>query len=371
MSMFANPQENYKEWDFIQGDFNWGIGRARNDYLTKLNSMSNNEMQIALKDPEPKDPKFAWTKWKSFYGSWDLLNAFDVHRSMLKNEVVVESDYKSYDENLHAMRQIGAILEDKNFKPSYYYSGSKSIHCHLFIDFSSLRKADGIILAKIPERFRFPGLFRKKFIEWLREKIITGWGLDIGEFDKDLINSKHLIRSELSRNKFGYKTFLGNSYKELETIPQICNPETQIRPKIGDIRLSELENPTELLEEFFHDIDQKKKKKEMDRQSISLSRWTDPHKLRPSVQFMLSNEFKQIGDGKKRAMFILANELKRIFGPNEALNMLRDWNLRMDAEIRDEEMVYRVGNKDYCLTDDYIEGFLESIKCDRKLYKDG
>lgn len=361
--MFANPDVDYKEWDFLNGDFNWGIGVARKDYLTKLNSLSKNEMQVALRDPENNK----WTKWKPFYCSFDLNNAFDIHRSILKNEIVVESDYPTYDENLAAVRRIGAVLEAKNFKLSYYYSGNKSIHIHIYVALSSLTLADKKTLDKIPIKFRFPGLFKKKFIEWLREKIIGGWGMDLGDFDENLIKSNHLIRSELSRNKLGYKTFLGNSYKDLETIPMICNPTTNIQPKIGELIMSDIENPTELLEEFLAYLDQDKKKREARKSEISLFSFIGKKGLRPQIKYMLSDEFKEVGDGKQRAMFILANELKKEFGPNKALDMLREWNLRMDAQIRDEELIYRVGNKEYCLTDDYIDAFLESVKCDRKV----
>jgi len=124
---FVDSKLNYKAWDYHWGDSNMCIATQRYFHLYKLAYLSDSEMKLSFRDIETNK----WTKWLSFfkYKVGELQNAYDIHRSLLRNEIVIESDYPTYEENYDATRLIGAILEGKGFQPMYYYSGNKSIHC--------------------------------------------------------------------------------------------------------------------------------------------------------------------------------------------------------------------------------------------------
>ena len=133
----------------------------------------------------------------------------------------------------------------------------------------------------------------------------------------------------------------------------------------------------EIIDEFLQDIDLKNRLKKVRRKEASLSNWINPisnSELRPEVKFLLSDDFKSAGDGFKRGMFILANELKRIYGEGQALIILNDWNVRMGNPVNDKELSYRMNTKIYTLSTDGIKSFLKSLghtnistKCNHKI----
>jgi len=409
MSMIAQPWTDPVGWEYIMGDINLGLSiiQDRYEHLSKLDRLSSGSLQIAMRDVVSG----AWTKWVKFPGplvefttneyrqtSYQVQPAYDIHRSTLENEVVVESDYQCedclrrkkekllavnacpdcYEKNYEATRIIGRILESKGFKPLYYYSGNKSLHVHVYFDFGCFKELDMFLQKQLMEKFKYRSRLVKKFIEWLRERIISCWDLEIREFDTDLIKSKHLIRSELSRNKAGYKTFLGYSYKDLSFIPYVCNAKNRIYPKVGRIKLSRPDHVQELVEDFITDMDTKRKSAKIKRKERSLNAWLpqrDEVELRDCIKLILSDNFSEAGDGYQRAMFILANELKRVH-PDQAAELLRDWNVRMGDPVKDEDIEYRLSQKNYTLTCKYVHEFLSSlgidnipINCKHKIYK--
>ncbi len=97
--------------------------------------------------------------------------------------------------------------------------------------------------------------------------------------------------------------------------------------------------------------------------------------LRDCVKIIMSDEFKLAGDGTSRGMFILVNELKRIFGNETALTIINDWNAKMGNPISQNDIMYRMKLKNYSLNCDYIHNFLEGIgidmdkKCKGKVFK--
>lgn len=217
---------------------------------------------------------------------------------------------------------------------------------------------------QVMEKFKHKGRFVKVFMEWLRQKIISCWDLKAREFDTDLIRCSHLIRSELSRNKKGFKTFLGYSYKDLSFIPRVCNEKNRIYPELGMFRWSRPEFPQDLLEEFLADQDVKHRIDSVRRREFGLRRWLpkeDDTKLRSCIKLILSDNFLEVGDGFHRAMFILANELKKVYGPDEARIILNDWNVRMGSPIKESEIEYRVLSKEYSLSRRYVGEFLRSV----------
>lgn len=384
-------EQGSKEWDFIHGmaHLKMSIIQDRFYYLQEMNDSCGEVLKISLKDPAEKDK---WTKWVGFPGklfksefSWGRVQscglepAIDVHRSVLPNEIVIESDYPTYEENYDASRIVGAILEHKGFIPHYYYSGSKSIHIHVFIDFDKLNNIDPLLGDSILSRFRGSSKrARDSFIEWLREKMISCWDTNAREFDRNLIRATHLIRAELSRNKLGYKTFLGYKYAELPPLPPICNETTRDYPELGKIILSSPNDVPGLMEEFYEAMKVKQTKAKLKRRDKQLSDFFDskPKTLRDCVGAFLSEDFKKVGDGHSRAMFILVNELRQVYGDTVAKAVILDWNVRMGEKVKEAEIDYRFQRKAYNLSCEYIHKFVEELglpltgKCKDKLYKD-
>ena len=338
MVFIANKETNYKLFDYICGNLNMSIATDRYYYLEKLNQQQ--KLKIALMDRDNNH----WTKWGGFPGG--LLSnkhrgvAVDVHRSMMDNEIVIESDYPDYIDNFEASKIIGKILEGKGFIPHYYYSGNKSIHIHVFIDWVTFCQVED----------------RKKFIEWLRAEMISCFGTNVRQFDKDLIKASHLIRCELSKNKKGYKTFLGYTHNDLSFIPYVCNEDNRIYPRLGKIKLSSPHCAWDLMEDFLAE------EKKVKPTATSYFNPDDcPGEIREAVQRLLSDDFKKVGDGLGRAMFIILSELRRVLGDNEAKARLMEWNVRMGFPILQTDIDYRFTKKAYTLSNKYINDFMEEI----------
>jgi len=338
MVFIAHQNINYKLWDYILGNLKMSIATDRYYYLDKLNNQQ--KIKITLMDRDNNH----WTKWGEFPGP--LLSnqhngvAVDVHRSMMDNEIVIESDYPDYIDNFEATKIIGNILEKKGFVPHYYYSGNKSIHTHIFIDWVTFFQIKN----------------RKEFIEWLRSKMISCWDTNIRKFDKNLVKTTHLIRCELSKNKKGFKTFLGYTHNDLSFIPYICNEENRIYPRLGKIILSSPNCAWELIEEF---LEYKNKPKPTLTSNFNPDNCSG--EIRKSIRRLLSNDFKKIGEGRKRAIFIILSELRRVVGDDKAKVMVNDWNVRMGAPIKQSEIDYRFKKKAYTLSNKYINDFMKEI----------
>lgn len=371
---------------FGDGQYKDSILVNRYYYLEDLENRFNGKLKIALQDKSTG----AWTKWKEFpahvlehhKNKWghitcSITTAIDVHRSMFSNEIVVESDYPTYEANYDAIRIIGAIIERKGFIPHYYYSGNKSIHLHIFLDWSCMKAVDLLLQDRL--RIHFAGSqkrFRSKFIAWLRERMVTCWDTLARKFDKDLISAKHLIRSELSRNKLGFKTFLGHSFKDMSFIPTIRNEINGLYPRLGAIRLSSPPKIGDILEEFYQELLMTKKKRLILRKNDSLQKWIPGGKvgIRGCVKAIMSPEFIRLGDGYHRGMFILVNELRKVLGDSAAKVTVLDWNQKLQKPLRKEDIEYRFRSKTYILTCKYIHSFLEDLniniskKCNGKIY---
>lgn len=377
---FPSPNSDYGAWDFILGTPSWSISQLRRDHLRSLVSLQD-DLTISLHDPKTG----AWTKWLRFYGGFktdDVACAYDIHRQVLDNEIVIESDYPDYEMNWDAARLIGAVIESRGFKPMYYFSGGKSIHIHVFIDFQAFLDIPAFMQDDIVATFKYKSRFVKSFMEWVRNLFITSWGTNARKFDTAFIKAKHLVRMELSRNKNGFKTFLGYTYKDLSPIPQVCNERNRIKPSIGAIELSRPNDFTEMVEEFlskhkFLKIDKKHRRRDQSLHSFFAEAEGAEEKLPACVEYILSSDFGLVGDGFQRASFILANELKRFFGQDAAMELIKEWNERMGCPVRDPELEYRIlSTKEYTMTCDYVHKFLEELGikkyrgfCTRKVFK--
>ena len=354
----ASDFEDYPLWKFIKGKPQEGFSIKFQRYYHLLLLNSYHKLQIAFRDPYTNH----WSKWRyiSQIPMEDLANGYDIHRTLLPNEILIESDYPTYKENLKAITFIGRILEAKGFKPHYYHSGNKSIHCHIFVDTHTLKNIGKDLQDKLKFYYDTYPDFLQDFIVFLREKIITCFGANTYEFDKDLINPKHLIRSEMSLNKKGFKTYLGDSYVLLPKEPTYCNLDTAEYPELEYPVLSPIKEPSYLIMEFLMN-------KEIEFKAKKAKRYTrveyEPDKIREGVEFLLSPDFMKLEDYRKRALFIITNELKSVYGTEVAYDILCNWNIQLDNYFSDNDLKYRVfEQKTYPLTSKYINDFVKEVK---------
>ena len=345
MAFIAHPHNNYKLWDYILGTPRMSIATDRYSHLFELSR--HNKVKLSLQDRETKK----WTKWVAFPG--ELMSpkhqgvAIDVHRSMMPNEIVIESDYPDYIDNFEAAKIVGHELEKNGFIPHYYYSGNKSLHIHVYLDWDCMFGVEGM---------EDCANFKHDFIIWLRTKMINCWDTEAREFDKELIRATHLIRCEGSKNKKGYKTFLGYSHHDLSFIPYICNEDNRIYPRIGKIRLSNPHCINELLEDFLN--------KEEEVKPVAVSKFDPsdcPNEIRQPVQRLLSDNFKEMKDGRHRAFFIIVSELRRVAGDDKAKELIKDWNVRMGNPMKPNDIEYRFKKKFYTFSNKKIEELMTEI----------
>jgi hypothetical protein len=362
MSYIVQPRT--ETWEFINRNHHTdrNLGVERREHFRNLYYMNGGDLTIAILDRETD----AWTKHHDLFGfPHEYERAADVHRQILKNEMVIESDLPTFEENAEATRVIGAMLERRGFTPHYYYSGGKSIHVHVYIDWQDFASLDKIVGEKLSTTHTNAKAFQKKFIEWLRAMAITCWGTHARVFDEQLAKGAHLIRAELSKNRHGYKTFLGYTYRDIPPFPLICNEETNILPRLGEIRLSHPPLIQELVEEYLAGLDKKTKKLKEARKMRSLNDFAfgENKGMLPCVAYLLSDKFKESGDGYRRAMFYIACEVKRQNGDVSAT--LLDWDARMGGVITAQDIEYITKNgKDYTLGHDTVHTFLRSLNID-------
>jgi len=366
----ATRKTDDKTWNYLVGNFHTtrSVGLERAQHLQLLAHHNNEELLIAAQ----KDGQF--TQWKPWFTkghkykdqafTWEeLQTAYDLHRSILDNEIIVESDYPTYEDNADAARIIGAIIESKGFTPHYYYSGSKSIHIHIFLNKAAFNHIDRYVVDAVKAKYASPTTFRKKFMEWLRTLMVQCWGTGARTFDEQLIRASHLIRAEGSQNKRGFKTFLGYTYRDIPPFPIICNPETGIVAEIGEMQLSSPPCIQEIVEEFLAAQDKKAVKLKEKRKERQLDFFLHGPEvgLKGCVRFMLSDEFKTATDGFQRASFFIANDLKRAEEPNP-LGVLLDWNVRMGEHVPEQDLAYRVARANvYDTSHATIHEFLRQI----------
>lgn len=402
MAFYVDHDKDFKTWHYLHKNNNDSIAVRRYYNFLYMNFEEKDGITLAIMDPVTKK----WTTWRNFYGGFtqeQIMNAYDVHRSTLSNEIVLESDYvcsncqKAKEEgiskpnkhpcpdcyflNKDAAEIIGEITEKKGFIPHYYYSGSKSIHIHYYFNMEFFSKVDPLLMSQAKVFFRTAKLFLKAFFTYLREKMISCWDTNGLLFDKGFTKESHLVRAELSRNKFGFKTFLGYKAAELPETPPLRGEMNMLDAELGERKQSMFNEPNVLMEEFLDYCDKNLRKKKVRIKEASLLSYINAGKeedLRSCVSFMLkSEEFVAAGDGYKRAMYVLANELKRFYGDDVAETILLQWNERMGSPVRPVDIKYRCSYpKTYTLTCEFIHSLLVELgfgdvanKCNGKVYK--
>jgi hypothetical protein len=373
--MALKPKLNSIDYLYIQGKPQDDISIAFNRYkhLEDLAYIDKN-LLVAIKykdfDGFTKWEKFRYLKTISYD---DLLMAYEVHRSILANEIIIESDYPTYSENREASQYVGKIIESLGYIPHYYYSGGKSIHIHILINFDSIKNISERLKELILNQFQ-DNTFFIEFIRYLRIKLIRITNKYV--FDEHFINPKHLIRSELSSHKNGWKTYLGNTWSEIPETPPICTIENREYPVIAslnnkvtnevikDMKVTNLNNPEQILEDFLRFYISDKAKRQNDRIFYQNERREEKGKLNKNINTLLSLDFKnKDNDGKKRFMFILCNELKQKFPIETATQMMLEWNSKLITPFTKQEIMYRLRRPEtYIISNKYIKNLMDELK---------
>ena len=360
--MFIRPRIDRQDWEYINRDNDNSIVANRFRNFMDLGFLEGKKLTLSFKGKE----KGSFTKWKSYHETDDeqIKLAWDIHRSVCQCEIVAESDYPSYEENVAAARILGSILEKKGFTPLYWFSGNRSVHIHVFFDFKCLAQADSKLQEKVVSLLT-KGFFMSKFMKFLRRKIITCWDTKVRKFDEAFINAKHLIRAELSRNGLGFKTFLGNSYTQLPEVVPVHNEVNGILPRNQTLIYSSpgKEVVNELLGEFVREEEAKAEKRGKIQRNASLQSWFNPNfdnvkGLKPCIKRIL--EANTMLDGTQRSAFWLCNELKKEMSSAEVVQEVVMWCNRVGADIDVKEIEYRVNKENiYKLGCNNIKSVLE------------
>jgi hypothetical protein len=238
------------------------------------------------------------------------------HRSMLKNEIVIEFDNENTETNKEATLEVIKRLKEDNIGYSYWHSGNKSFHVHVLVDTG---KAQNIRRLK------------KAFLDTYTE------GLKIKP-DYQLCIDHHLIRAEngLHEASGKHKTLIRctENYPTISTVP----------PRVWS---------------------------NYERATLQYLRFKPKHstKLRdiPQIKYLLrTQDFGSVGDGRERALFILSQVLKEEYQKQEDLiKFLQDWyKYSGGKKLSQEEVAKKVKyqlRKNYNITERYINEFLEEI----------
>lgn len=223
-------------------------------------------------------------------------------RQIMPDELVIESDLNTEPMNRSVYKRITYVLK-KHFSYLVWFSGGKSYHIHLmFPELKDIKDDKDRMLMK------------QLIIRWVygctktlsRCAQCSGvWGYIDGKPQKcallkhkvDMqLTGKHLIRIEGAEHPKtgGQKILVAKNIKdESNTIPKkVLEVYKEIKEGNSKRSTKPLEQPTEL-------------------------------KL---CQKMLYTN--KLGDGKKRAAFVLFKNFKRLYGVDKAIQLLNDWNAK-------------------------------------------
>jgi len=343
---------------------NRSVGFHRMWYLDCLNSDSKFNVSLQSRDGQ-------FTKRVSYDDlEYDKkLRAYIIHRTLLNNEIVLDFDAPTYEKNVYNFRSVFHILNKRGYVPYIWYSGNKGLHMHFFMDYSILKdELDMKLQTAIVEHFGKKERFIKQFTRYVAKSL--EWIYDNFSIDGQLNHTNHLIRAEGSLHKVGFKTFLGHHPDDVSLIPVILRPEDKTYPKFpfhhycytdAEIKKSTPINVVELCKEFL-------KSKKIGQPKIVYASLTDffpkskaKAKDKECVKFLLSSDYAKIGEGRKRALFILASHF---YETDNQLERLREWNRDILGNYLPELLIQttaksttgKVGCK-------YTHEFLGSIGC--------
>jgi len=239
------------------------------------------------------------------------------HRSILKNEVVIEFDDKDKDQNKKNALEVAHRLRSNGFMVSIWSSGNKSTHVHTFIEIGEA-----------------------KSVPLLKNCFIRQYTKDLPLPDLQLCADNHLIRAEFGVNeKTGEKKTLINqdtSYPVIKRVPEaVWDRYTHEKKIIAQRRIS------------------------MDLNDISTL---------PGFQFILTtDEFRKADDARERALFMLIHILKKKYLNDKPkfLQYLQDWySYSGGRQLTPRDIENKLNyhwTKQYNIGQRYLNELLESI----------
>lgn len=341
---------------------NRSVGFHRMWYLDVLNHMT--PFNVSLQSREG-----FFTKRISYddFEHEKKLRAFIIHRTLLNNEIVFDFDAKEYEQNVYNLKSIFPLLNRLGYVPYVWYSGNKGLHAHFFMDYTILKDTLEMDLQiKIVEHFGKKERFIKQFTTFITKHL--GWLYKRFAIDGQLNHTNHLIRSEGSLHKIGFKTFLGHNPEDVPLIAPIYNPENKGYPKFpfhhycysqAELKYSVPTDLVQLVKDFM-------KTKNIGKPKIIHKSLADffpksKPKDKACIKFILSPEFGNVGEGRKRALFILASHFN---DDDDQVNRLREWNHDVLKNHLTELMIQTSAKsttgKVSCK---YTHEFLDSIGC--------
>jgi hypothetical protein len=344
---------------YIKGNSQMSISRGRSNMIIDYLQIDK-DFKITFRDTVSN----AWTKHQhpSKFKSELISFGYDMHRSMLYNELIIEADYETYQENLRAAQYIGTQLENLGFKPAYYFSGSKSIHIHVFIDFTGLFILPQRLQEEILCKFESKQVFIREFMLWLRTEFITCDGLETYAFDKAFLSPSHMVRAELSLNKKGFKTYIGKFCQDLPSSPIYCTIENMEYPERAEYIESFYKYPEVHIQDFLNYYN-KILIERNNRSKKYAGLENKPKKVRASVKLLLAEvNIPKIIDGRKRIMFVLCNELKQVYTLAEAEQMMLKWNSLLPEPLEEKDIRFRINStQKYKVSNKFVEDLVFSL----------
>ena len=326
-----------------------------------------NDFDLSLQSPDGYFTKR--TAWSELDHE-KKLKAYIIHRTLLCNEIIFDFDAKNYETNVHYFKSMYGTLKDLGLVPYIYYSGNKGLHVHFYLSFKSLVKdLDMKLQKRIVKHFARAETFEKRFTSYIASSL--SWLNDNYSVDVSLVHRNHLIRSEGSLNKLGFKTFLGHTPEDIPLIIPICNFENKYYPKfpfhdicdsLETIKYSELKNLSKMCTEFVIENKIGIEKIEV----VTLKDFFPKEPSRPPaekkcIKFIESKEYGDKQDGRKRALFILASHYK---DDPEQVAKLKRWN---ETILNNYLSDYEIGCSSRSTTGKvsckYTSEFLASIGC--------
>ena len=363
MMLFSPPWEDEYWLGEPIYEENRSIGFHRLWYLDTLNQIT--EFNVSLQSKEGYFTKrVAWSDIKQD----NKLRAYTIHRTLLDNEIVFDFDAKEFEQNVYHFRTIYHLLKELNYVPYVWYSGNKGLHAHFFLDYSSLKDTLEMSLQiKIVNHFGSKKKFVKQFTTFIAKKLEKNYK-DLC-IDFQLNHTNHLIRSEGSMHKLGFKTFLGHTPEEVKLVPPIYNIENKGYPifpfhdfchNANALKLTVPKDIVKLCKEF---MQLKEIGKPKVRHANLNDFFTKPVAIatKPCIQFLLSQEYAKVSEGRKRALFILASHFKN---DDDQIRKLKDWNdAVLGGYLQDFNIQTSAKSTTGKVSCKYTHEFLDSIGC--------
>ena len=239
------------------------------------------------------------------------------HRTILRNEVVIEHDLDTYEENKEVADKICGRLNQDKIKYAKWSSANKSVHIHVLLDIDNIKNVS---------------LFKRKFVQYYTKGLPTP--------DLRLCSENHLIRAE-----YGVHEATGEKKRLLTKHPDypcLSKPRKEI---------------FELYKESYNTVLKRKT-------TQNVNELTDT----PALKFILTSEqFRAHDDGRERALFMLIHVLKPKYRDDKEglISFLQDWYKYSGGRKLDKNQIRNKvnyhWNREYSFGKRYLNDLLESI----------